>query len=115
MSTLPSSIHAHIFRFLSHPASDAIRARISESQAFSSQYGSSGLHTFYMFFFLDKKLSALPQILYEISDNLGFRMGDDSGYFRPCQWQVYESQFHGLFLKTKVFVNNNRACFRSNQ
>ena len=93
MNNLPPSIHAHIFRFLSHPASDTIRARISEFQAFSSQYESYDLHTFYIFFFLDKKLNARPQILDAISDNLGVRMGVDSDYIRPSLWQLYESQF----------------------
>ena len=54
MEKLPYSINKHIFRFLSHPVADAIRKRISEFQAFSSQYGSSDLHTFYIFFLLRK-------------------------------------------------------------
>ena len=54
MEKLPPGINAHIFRFLSHPVADAIRKRISEFQAFSSQYGSSDLHTFYIFFLLRK-------------------------------------------------------------
>ena len=41
MGKLPLSINKHIFRFLTHPAADAIRNRISEYQAFSSKYGSS--------------------------------------------------------------------------
>ena len=38
MDELPISINKHIFRFLSHPAADATRNRISEYQAFSSKY-----------------------------------------------------------------------------
>ena len=48
MEKLPSSINAHIFRFLSHPVADAIRDRITEFQTFSGQFGSSDLHTFYI-------------------------------------------------------------------
>ena len=46
MENLPPGINAHIFRFLSHPVADAIRGRITEFQSF----GSSDLHTFYIFF-----------------------------------------------------------------
>ena len=46
MEKFASSINKHIFRFLSHPVAEAIRKIISEFQAFSSQYGSSDLHTF---------------------------------------------------------------------
>ena len=63
MEKLPSSIKAHIFRFLSHPVADAIRKRISEFQAFSSQYGSSDLRTFYISFFSERKINARPTIL----------------------------------------------------
>ena len=66
MEKLPSSINAHIFRFLSHPVADAIRNRITELQTFSSQYGSSDLHTFYNFFFLNRKMDALPKLLDEM-------------------------------------------------
>ncbi len=52
MEKLPCSIKSHIFRFLSHPAADAIRNRIMEFQTFSRQFGSSDMHTFYIFFFL---------------------------------------------------------------
>ena len=52
---------SHIFRFLSHPAADAIRKRISKYQAFSSKYESSDLHTLYIFLLLDKKANARPK------------------------------------------------------
>ena len=57
MEKLPCSIKSHIFRFLSHPVADAIRNRITEFQTFSGQFGSSDLHTFYIFFFLERTLS----------------------------------------------------------
>ena len=57
MNKLPTSIVNHSVRFLSHPAADAIRSRISEFQAFSSQRAPSDLHTFYIWFFLDKKIN----------------------------------------------------------
>ena len=91
MEKLPSSINKHIFRFLSHPVADAIRKRISEFQAFSSQYGSSDLHTFYIFFFLERKLDALPKILDEMYERLGVSVCIDSDYFRPSLWHLYES------------------------
>ena len=95
METLPYSIHAHIFLFLSHPVADASRQRISEFRAFSSQYGSSDLHTFYIFVFLERKLNALPKILDEMYERLGVSVGIDSDYFRPSLWGLYESQFPG--------------------
>ena len=114
MEKLPYSINAHIFRFLSHPVADAIRKRISEFQAFSSQYGSSDLHTFYIFFFLERKINALPKILDEMYERLGVSVGIDSDYFRPSLWQLYENQFPGYFSR-QYFVDTNRAAFRSSQ
>ena len=114
MKNLPSSINVHIFRFRSHPVADAIRTRITEFHAFSSQYGSSALHTFYIFFFLDRKMDALPKLLDEMYERLGVSVGIDSDYFRPSLWQLYEIQFPGYFSR-HYFVDNNRAAFRSNQ
>ena len=114
MEKLPTSIHKHIFRFLLHPVSDAIRKMISEFQAFSSQYGSSDLHTFYIFFFLDRKMDALPKLLDEMYERLGVIVGIDSDYFRPSLWQLYEIQSPGYFSR-HYFVDTNRAAFRSSQ
>ena len=114
MEKLPTSINKHIFRLLSHPVADAIRKKmISEFRTFSSQYGSSDLHTFYIFFFLDRKLMALPKSLDEMYERLGVSVGIDSDYFRPSRWQLYEIQFPGYFSR-HYFVDNNRAAFRSN-
>ena len=88
MENLPPGINAHIFRFLSHPVADAIRGRIKEFQSF----GSSDLHTFYIFL-LQRKLNALPDLFDEMHD----RMEIDSYYFRPGLWELYESQFLGYF------------------
>ena len=114
MEKLPSSINAHIFRFLSHPVADAIRNRITEFQTFSSQYGSSDLHTFYIFFFLERKIMALPKILDEMYERLGDSVGIHSDYFRPSLWQLYESHFPGYFSQN-YFVVKHRATFRWNQ
>jgi hypothetical protein len=114
MEKLPSSINAHIFRFLSHPVADAIRNRITEFQTFSGQFGSSDLHTFYIFFFLERKMDALPKLLDEMYERSGVSVGIDSDYFRPSLWQLYEIQFPGYFSRHN-FVDNNRAAFRSNQ
>ena len=88
MENLPPGINAHIFRFLSHPVADAIRGRIAEFQSF----GSSALHTFYIFFW-QRKLNARPDILDEMHD----RMEIDSYYFRPGLWELYENEFPGYF------------------
>ena len=92
MENLPPGIKAHIFRFLSHPVADAIRGRITEFQSF----GSSDLHTFYIFFFLQRKLNALPDILDEMHDSMDI----DSYYFRPSLWELYEKQFIGYFSRS---------------
>ena len=56
MDKLPLGINTHIFRFLSHPAADVVRNRIPEYQAFSSKYEAvDDLHTFYIFFFLERR------------------------------------------------------------
>ncbi len=89
MEILPPGINAHVFRFLSHPVADAIRDRITEFQSF----GSSDLHTFYIFLFLQRKLNALPVLLDEMHDSMEI----DSYYFRPALWELYESQVLGLF------------------
>ena len=94
MENLPPGINAHIFRFLSHPVADAIRGRITEFQSF----GSSDSRTFYIFFFLQRKLNALPEILDEMHD----RMAIDSYYFRPGLWELYESQFLGYFRSIRL-------------
>ena len=114
MDKLPSSINAYIFRFLSHPVADAIRNRITEFQTFSGQFGSSDSRTFYIFFFLERKMDGLPQLLDEMYEQLGVSVGIDSDYFRPSLWQLYESQFPGYFSQ-HFFVDTNRATFRSNQ
>ena len=114
MKQPPPSINKYMFRFLSHPAADASRDRIIEFQEFSRQYGSSDLHTFYIFFFLERKITALPRILDEMYEQMGVNMGIDSYYFRPSLWQLYESQFPGYFSE-RFFVDTNRATFRSNQ
>lgn len=71
MKQLPPSINNYIFRFLSHPVADAIRDRVTEFQTFAKQFGSSDLHTFYIFFFLERKITALPRILDEMYEHLG--------------------------------------------
>ena len=114
MEKLPSSINAHIFRFLSHPVADAIRNRITEFQTFSGKFGSSDLHTFYIFFFLERKMDSLPQLLDEMYEQLGVSVGIDSDYFRPSLWQLYEIQSPGYFSR-HYFVDTNRAAFRSSQ
>ena len=111
---LPLGINNYIFRFLSHPVADAIRDSVTEFQMFSKQFGSSDLHTFYIFFFLDIKITALPMILDEMYGEFGVNMGIDSDYFRPSLWQLYESQFPGYFSH-HFFVDTNRATFRSNK
>ena len=75
MENLPSSINAHIFRFIAHPVADTIRNRITEFQTFSGQFGSSDLHTFYIFFFLERKMDALPKHLDEMYERLGVSVG----------------------------------------
>ena len=90
METVPSSINVHIFLFLSHRVADATRNRITEFQTFSSQYGAYDLHTFYIFFFLERKMDALPKLLDEMYERLGVSVGIDSDYFRPSLWQLYE-------------------------
>jgi len=89
MENLPPGISTHIFRFISHPAADAIRDMITEFQTFRS----SDLHTFYIFFFLQRKLNALPDVLDEMHDHMEI----DSYYFRPSLWELYEKQFPGYF------------------
>ena len=111
---LPSSINNYIFRFLSHPVADAIRDKVTEFQTFAEHFGSSDLHTFYIFYFLDRKMDSIPRILDEIYGECGVSMGIDSDYFRPSLWQLYESQFPGYFSQ-HFFVDTNRATFRSNQ
>ena len=113
MEKLPPSIKTHIFRFLSHPVADTIRNRITEFHSFSGQYGSSDLHTFYIFFFLDRKIMALPKILDEMHERLVDSVGIDSDYFRPSLWQLYESRFPEHFSQ-RYFVDTNMATFRSN-
>ena len=113
MEKLPSSINAHISRFLSHPVANAIRNRITEFQTSSGQFGSSDLHTFYIFF-LERKMDALPKLLDEMYERLGVSVGIYSDYFRPSLWQLYEIQFPGYFSR-HYFVDKNRAAFRSNQ
>ena len=114
MEKLPCSIKSHIFRFLSHPVADAIRNKTTEFQTFSGQFGSSDLHTFYIFFFLERKMDALPQLLDNLYEQLGVSVGIDSDYFRPSLWRLYESQFPGYFSRHS-FVGNNRASFPSNR
>ena len=115
MEKLPTSINKHIFRLLSHPVADAIRKKmISEFRTFSSQYGSSDLHTFYIFFVLESKINALPKVLGEMYERLLVSMGIDSNYIRPGLWELYESHFVWYFSQHD-FVDNNRANFRSNQ
>ncbi|MFM7989338.1 MAG: hypothetical protein ACKPKO_59495 [Candidatus Fonsibacter sp.] len=64
MKQLPPSIneyiYIYIFRFLSHLAADAIRDRVTKFQTFSGQFGSSDLHTFYILFFLERKINGSP-------------------------------------------------------
>ena len=114
MKQLPPSINNYILRFLSHPVADAIRDRVTDFQTFAKQFGSSDLHTFYIFFFLERKLTALPRIHDEMYEQLGVSVGIDSAYFRPSLWRLYESQFPGYFSQ-HFFVDTNRATFRSNQ
>ena len=84
MDKLPSSINAHIFRFITHPVADAIRDKITEFQSFADPNGPSDKHTFYIFFFLGRKLSALSKLLDEIPESMPF----DNHYFRPSLWEL---------------------------
>ena len=100
MEKLPPSINAYIFRLLSHPVADAIRNRTSEFQAFSGQYGSSDLRTFYIFFLLESKIMVLPKIRDDMYERLRDSVGIDSDYFRPSLWQLYERHFPGYFFRS---------------
>ena len=93
---------------------EKLPSSITEVQTFSGQLGSSDLHTFYIFFFLERKMDALPQLLDEMYEQLGVSVGIDSDYFRPSLWQLYENQFPGYFSR-QYFVDTNRAAFRSSQ
>ncbi len=95
MNKLLVGVRNGIFRFLSQPATDAIRGIISEFRAFSSQYGSSDMHTFYIYFFLERKMMALPNIIDEIHEQFGNNVGIDSDCFRPSLRRLYESHFRG--------------------
>ena len=95
MDKLPPSINAHIFLFLSHSVSGAIRKRIVECQAVSIPIRS---HTFYICFFLDMKIHVIIGVLDCMCDCLGVRVGVDDTYFRPRLWRLYESQFPGSFF-----------------
>ena len=107
MNKIPAGVQNHIFRFLTHPAADAIRERISEFQAFSSQHEStSHLNTFYIFFFLDKKIRDTIAIIDDMYERLGVRVGVDDSYFRPSLWRLYENQFLGYF-SCKFYTNTN--------
>ena len=101
MEKLPSSINAHIFRFLTHPVADAIRDNITEFQSFADPNGPSDKHTFYIFFFLGRKLSALSKLLDEIPECMDI----DSYYFRPSLWELYEKQFPGYFFRSVSLEN----------
>jgi hypothetical protein len=70
-----------------------------EFQTFSRQFGSFDLHTFYVFFFLERKMDALPKLLDEMYERLGVSVGIDSDYFRPSLWQLYEREFPGYFSR----------------
>ena len=84
MEKLPSNINNNIFRFLSHPVADAIRDRISEFQALNSQYESvSELHTFYIFFFCDKKIRRSIGIMEGMYKRWGVCVCVDDTWFRP--------------------------------
>ena len=96
MDKLPSRIHAHIFRFLTHPVADAIRDNITEFQSFANPIRPSDKHTFYIFFFLGRKLRALSKLLDEIPECMDI----DSYYFRPSLWELYEKQFPGYFFRS---------------
>jgi hypothetical protein len=54
------------------------------------------LHTFYIFFFLRRKLNALPDLLDEMHDHMDI----DSYYFRRGLWELYESQFLGYVFRS---------------
>ena len=95
MEKLRPSINQHIFRFLAHPVADAIRNTITKFQAFFGQYGSSDLHTFYIFFCWARKIMALPKILDKMYEQFGDNVGIDSEYFRPSLWRLYGSHFPG--------------------
>ncbi len=114
MNKLPVGVQHGIFRFLSHPATDAIRKRIPEFQAFSRQYGSSDMRTFYMFFFLERKMMSLPMIIDKLHEQFGDNIDIDSDYFRPSLWRLYESHFPGYFSQ-RYFVDTKGATFRSHQ
>ncbi|MFM7986761.1 MAG: hypothetical protein ACKPKO_46350 [Candidatus Fonsibacter sp.] len=102
MQQLPASINKYIFRFWSHPVADAIRNKITEFQTFFGQYGSSDLNTFYIFFFLERKIMALPKIHDDMYERLGDSAGIDSDYFRPSLRRLYESHFGVLFRSTTL-------------
>ena len=113
MNKLPVGVQNGIFRFLSHPAADAIRERVLEFQAFSRPYGPSDMHTFYIYFFLERKMMALPKVIDEIHEQFGDNVGIDSDYFRPSLWRLYENNFPGYFSQ-RYFVDTKRATFRPN-
>ena len=101
MEKLPPSINAHIFRFITHPVADAIRDNNTEFQSFAHPNGPSDQHTFYIFFFLGRKLSALSKLLDEIPECMDI----DSYYFRPSLWELYEKQFLGYFFRSVSLEN----------
>ena len=102
---------------------DVIRNRISEYQAVPSKCEADVLHTFYIFFLLDKKVNGLLQIVDELCDRLGVRMGVDSDYFRQSLWQLYENDYPGYVVfqihslsagKAQLFVQTKYMFIKYN-
>ena len=101
---LPPSINKYIFRFLSHPAAGAIRDSVTEFQTFSGQFGSSDLHTFYIFFFLERKITALRRILEKMYEQLGsVWVLTATTYVRVCGGYT-RANFRGTFLSTTLSI-----------
>ncbi len=90
---------------MSHPASDAIRSRIDEYQAFCNLHQSDDRHTFYIFFFLDGKIRSIINTLDNLYEQTGINVGVDDSYFKPSLWRLYENPYPGYFGR-KALVNS---------
>ena len=112
---LPPNISKYIFRFLSHPVADAIRDRVTEFQTLSNQVGSSDLHTFYIFFFLESKITALLRILDEMYEQLGsIWVLTATTSVRVCG-SYTRANFRGTFLSTSLLILIGRPFGRTRE
>ena len=102
IESLAPELRSVVRGFCSHPLADALRPHITDHKQYSSTLPQPqtypGAHTFYLYYFTEKKLSYIIATLKQIKDVTGADVRVSEWSLRPKLWPLYEDAFPNYFV-----------------